>query len=262
MNEFLGAIILNKKIIFSVISLMIFMLFLGSVSASDIGSVDGALMVNDNNEDKIAAESEFAGTTFSELSSKISNSADGDTLILTKNISQDGDCEIVIDKPIIIVGNGNIINAEHTSRIFNITSDNVVLKDIVFYNGNSTGFGGAIHWSGNNGIMDGCSFFDNDVFKDEHTDAYGGAVAWYGKNGVMNSCIFSNNSAEVYAGAVRWSGENGFINNSIFISNLGLNAAGAVYLNNAQNTSIKGCVFSNNSGHTVAGALYVRNSPM
>ena len=252
---------------------MILILSLGSVSASDLltgdsGSVDGPdglLKINndvlnvDNNI--IKAESEFDGTTFSELSSKISNSFDGDTIILTNNISQDGDCEIVIDKAIILLGNGNVIDAEHASRIFNITSDNVVLKDIIFYNGNWTGFGGAIHWSGDNGIMEDCSFYNNAILEDENTDAYGGAVAWYGKNGVMNHCIFFNNTAETSAGAVRWSAENGFINNSIFISNYGLNAAGALYLNRAQNTWINGCEFRNNKGYTVAGGLYVRNSP-
>lgn len=133
-------------------------------NTESIGNTEGILSINNplNDEDN-NNNIEFDGTTFSELSSKISDSNNGDTIILTNNISQDGNSEILIDKSVIIIGNGNIIDAKHVSRIFNITAGNVVLKDIILYNGNTTGFGGSIHWSGADGLIENCSFFGNDV---------------------------------------------------------------------------------------------------
>lgn len=44
---------------------------------------------------------------------------------------------ILISKSIVIDGKGHTINANKISRIFNITADNVILRNINFINGNA-----------------------------------------------------------------------------------------------------------------------------
>ena len=255
---------MNNKIIKSLLALTLFLLLLSAVYASDdltvcnknIDDTSELLSVSESHEVK-----ESNATTFSELSDEISNCSEGDTIVLKNQIIQDGSSEILINKSITIIGNENFINANHTSRIFNITANNVVLKDIVLLCGNATGFGGAIHWSGDNGTLQNCLLTNNNIYKDEDSQAYGGAVVWYGQNGVIDNCYFFNNTAEVYGGAVRWNAPNGTIKKSTFSRNFGLNAAGALYLYRSQNALISDCSFSDNNGYTVGGAAYISYSP-
>ena len=55
---------------------------------------------------------------------------------------------IVINRSVTINGNGFTINAKGKARIFEVLVDNVVVKNIVFKNGNITGDGGAVHFGG------------------------------------------------------------------------------------------------------------------
>ena len=255
---------MNNKIIKSLLALTLFLLLLSAVYASDDLTVCNK-NIDDTSELLSVSESydvkESNATTFSELSDEISNCSEGDTIVLKNQIIQDGSSEILINKSITIIGNENFINANHTSRIFNITANNVVLKDIVLLCGNATGFGGAIHWSGDNGTLQNCLLTNNNIYKDEDSQAYGGAVVWYGQNGVIDNCYFFNNTAEVYGGAVRWNAPNGTIKKSTFSRNFGLNAAGALYLYRSQNALISDCSFSDNNGYTVGGAAYISYSP-
>ena len=100
-----------------------------------------------------------------------------------------------------------LLNAKGYTIIFNITADDVVLKDIRFENGNATGQyaygvnnGGAIYWTGSNGkITDNCQFTDNYA-------EYGGAVFvdHSGKNNTINGSVFKDNTAKYNGGGHKY----------------------------------------------------------
>lgn len=76
-----------------------------------------------------------------------------------------------IDTHFTLNMNGYAINAKGYCRIFNITGDNVVLKNIRLLNGNPDGRNGS-------------------------ADKNGGALLWLGQNGTMIGLTFLNNTAE------------------------------------------------------------------
>jgi len=85
--------------------------------------------------------------TFAELQANVTSATSGSTLTLTKNYEyEDGfDSEgVLIDKAMTIDGQGHKIDAKGKSKIFKITADNVIVKNIIFINGKS-GNGGAIY---------------------------------------------------------------------------------------------------------------------
>lgn len=193
---------------------------------------------------------------FDELESKINEVASGGTLTLDKdyeylNGSNKG---ILISKPITIDGAGHTLNGNRLSRMFNITSDNVILKNINFINGNSFGRyggvagGGAIYWSGANGLVENCNFTDNagsgiedDPFDKEETIVTedgqvihiirvrpmgaktneGGAIVWTGNGGTVSKCRFIHNTVGYpnTGGAICWRGDDGKVMESVFLEN-------------------------------------------
>ncbi|WP_298521280.1 hypothetical protein [uncultured Methanobrevibacter sp.] len=97
---------------------------------------------------------------------------------------------IIIDKPLTINGNGHTINANQSTRIFKITSDNTTIKNLILANGNTTGNGGAIYWESSNAYILNCSFENNTATIE------GGANHFY--NTLTNSTItgtYNNNTA-------------------------------------------------------------------
>ena len=197
------------------------------------------------------------GNSFEDLSLKINNTPEGGVLVLDRdyiyiNGSNKG---ILINKTIIIDGNGHTIDGNNASRIFNISADNVVIENINFINGNPIAKyfsrdigGGAIYWNGANGRVKNCNFSNNvirgiedDPFDKEeeivmedgtiiHTIRFrqmgakiteGGAIVWNGTNGTVLDCVFRNNHVG-YAnsgGAIQWRGDNGKILKSQFYQN-------------------------------------------
>ena len=196
------------------------------------------------------------GNSFEDLADKIANTPEGGVLVLDKdylyiNGSNKG---ILINKTITIDGNGHTLNGNHGSRMFNITADNVVIKNINFINGNAYGKyfskdagGGAIYWSGANGYIENCNFtnntgegIENDPFGEEiHTDENGttwysisfrpmgakinegGAIVWNGTNGTVFKCIFKTNGVGYpnSGGAICWRGDSGNVLESEFYNN-------------------------------------------
>ena len=195
--------------------------------------------------------------SFKDLSLKIANTPEGGILVLDRDYTyiNGSNKGILINKTIIIDGNGHTISGNNASRIFNISADNVVIKNINFINGNSIAKyfskdigGGAIYWNGANGMVKNCNFSNNmirgiedDPFDKEeeiimkdgtiiHTIRFrqmgakiteGGAIVWNGTNGTVLKCIFTNNHVG-YAnsgGAIQWRGSNGKILESQFYQN-------------------------------------------
>ena len=97
----------------------------------------------------------------------------GSTLILTKDYESGDDFEsngIIINQSITIDRHGHKIDAQGKSRIFKITADNVILKNINFINGNTTMQGGAVHFE-KSGTVSDCNFTNN---KATYLAAFGG----------------------------------------------------------------------------------------
>ena len=219
------------------------------------------------NSDSLAADKTGSGepisirSDYEELSNLINNTLEGGLLELNRDYKfvndskSDSNRGIIISKSITIDGKGHTINANKISRIFNITADNVILRNINFINGNALGRydridagGGAIYWYGDNGKILNCNFTNNTGFgieddpfdKEEeiitedgtviHTIRVrpmgaktneGGAIVWKGNNGTVSNCIFNNNDVGYpnSGGAIIWRGDNGKISNSTFFNN-------------------------------------------
>lgn len=197
---------------------------------------------------------EFADMgSFDDLSIKVNKTPEGGVLVLDKDYEYINGTNkgALISKSITIDGAGHTLNGNKLSRMFNVTSDNVTIKNINFINGNAFGRyygiagGGAIYWYGSNGLVEMCNFTDNagrgiedDPFEkeeiivlDDGTVIYqyrerpmgakineGGAIVWNGTNGVVSKCIFMNNHVGYpnSGGAICWRGDNGTILNSEF----------------------------------------------
>jgi len=196
--------------------------------------------------------------SFEELSNLINNTPEGGILILTKDyefLNETNSKGIKITKTITIDGNGHTINGNKISRIFNITADNVYIKNINFINGNAWARyfsmnvgGGAIYWIGANGKVENCNFTNNSCYgleedpfenEEEYVDENGtiihiihirpmgaktdegGAIVWKGVNGTVSKCQFTYNALGYpnHGGAICWRGNNGLIIDSVFLNN-------------------------------------------
>ena len=202
-----------KKIMFVSI-LLLAILAIGAVSASDENVTDELTVGEDLNIESSAVDSnEFVGAqdnqaisenasdmgTFGELSDLI-NGASGTTLNLTKDyIYVDGSGDgIEINKAITIDGKGHTIDANGKSRIFQLAysvSKNVVLKNIIFKNGYHEDSGGAVDISFTN-IKEfyNCSFINCSA-------GIGGAVRSYSPSQMVD-CSFINCSSTRNGGVV------------------------------------------------------------
>ena len=154
----------RKTLMLSFIICLSFLL-IATVNAEN--STDNNLTAND--DVVIVNDEPLKSGSFMDLSQKINETPENQELVLDRDYEYDEGSNhgIVVSKPIIIDGDGHTLDAKKSSRIFNVTADNVVLKNINFINGNALGFyenfygGGAIHWSGNNGSIQNCTFKAN-----------------------------------------------------------------------------------------------------
>ena len=146
-----------KKIL--IISLfLIVSLSLTAVSAND--------NVTSNEMQSMGLENDLqtqdVANTFENVQNTIENAEINSTVILSGTYEGTGH-EISIDKDITIDGLGNtVLNANHKSRIFNINTSNVILKNLNITNGFSPISGGAIASNGKLTIIN-CNFINNNV---------------------------------------------------------------------------------------------------
>ena len=111
---------------------------------------------------------------------------------------------------ITVNGNGHILTA--SSKIFTITSDNVILKDIIFKNTESS-YGGSIYWDGAYGNLLDCTFINCSSNR-------GGAIYWNALRGNIVNSTFINCSSSHSGDAVYWNSNYGSIIKSTFIGGL------------------------------------------
>ncbi|MBR0059452.1 MAG: hypothetical protein IJP99_09010, partial [Methanobrevibacter sp.] len=199
--------------------------------------------------------------TFTELNELIQNG--GNNIILDKNyiFSEGSDDEfinaiVISTDDLTIDGNNNVLDGNNMARIFQITGNNVLLKNIIFKNGNTNSTsdrGGAIAFYGINNTVDGCYFYNNTVA------LHGGAIAFYGINNTVDHCYFYNNTASL-GGAITATGGDSTrfvdLKNSVFSDNIATTNGGAFY-SYTYSVSSTNCTFINNkatySGSTLFG---------
>ena len=153
---------------------------------------------------------------------------------------------IVINRPVTINGNGITIDARGKGRIFNVTAENVTLKNINFINGKIEGDGGAVIFYGEGTVIN-CNFTGNKATGDYSS---GGAV-YIGGNGNVTNCNFTLNTA--YYGGAFYFKSNGNVANCNFTLNTASRVGGAVYFNSSG--SVTNCTFIDNTGND-GGAVY------
>ena len=200
------------------------------VAAFGDGLEDGALSSVEN-EDVAGNESgevpQSNPKTFTDLNDAIQNSTGGD-IYLNCSYAFDNDSDYsfkdgirITREGLTIHGNGHTLDGNNLARIFNIQA-NVVLKDIVFINGNGYD-GGAVHGDFNVFSFVNCTFVNN------HARLDGGAI--FGRCSV-EGCSFENNDAVRCGGAIYCNGDSERVysfSNSSFIKNHAGFSGGAVY---------------------------------
>ena len=124
------------------------------------------------------------GDSFEDLQEAIDFAKENDTVSILKSMSGNG-VPIIVNKSLTIDGNGVTLDGRYLSRIFYISSDNVVLKDLNMIQGanNLTPYSEGV--SNNNGtlVTKGISTDYKDLM-----EGAGAAIRWLGNNGcIVNS---------------------------------------------------------------------------
>ena len=245
---------LNKKLMILTI-ILVSLLAVSTVSAADnttsdvVGveettddavSVDGAEVVSAEDNQAIGNVGDVG--TFDELSGLIGNASQGSVLELDKDYKYvDGSNEgIQINQSITIDGKGHTLDGNMLSRIFYISANHVVLKDINLINAYAENDGGAVYFKyGSTGTIENCSFANNKVA----SQSSGGAVYFY-QGGEVRNCNFINNTAASYGGAVHFgSGSTGTIENCTFFNHIASSGSAVCFLGNGV---VAKCNFANN----------------
>ena len=121
--------------------------------------------------------------------------ATADNGIVTLNRNMDASGTILINASnVIIDGNGYTIDAKSKSRLFNITGDNVTIKNLRFINGKSINEGGAIH------VSSSCLTIINSTFENCIAQ-YGGVVYGNWTDIVIVDSTFADNEVKDFSGS-------------------------------------------------------------
>ncbi len=266
-------------------------IFIVSISFACASDTDGQILVNDtntpDNENILSIDNDgtningqtdsndlrdnentinITSKTFSELRNEIKSAEEGSTLFLLTDCS----CEsgfsydgIGIQKQLTIDGNGHTINGKNTARAFFIDANNVVLKNIIFINGNSEGHGGGtLLIRASNTVIENCTFKNS-------KDNYGGAIYINDKSKIdgtavtgtkINNCNFESNTAKKSGGAIYAYSKGNTITNSKFTNNKASELGGAVHIVEHNNHKITNNTFTSNRAEKEAGALGIMYS--
>ena len=224
-----GGFIINfkSKLMIVLIISLIFIL-ISSVSAQT-DDTDIVKDIDDNkNKLDILKDNGDVDGSFTDLATEISGSS---SINLTKNYVFDSSKDssykngIVINKNMVINGNGHIIDGNHSAKMFQITSGRVYLNNITFVNSNTSSNGGMIYFAGT------YLNISNSCFKNASIKANGAAIFINSGTADISNSDFINNVAEgnSYSGSIYINGGATVnIYKSNFIGNVG-NAGGAIY---------------------------------
>lgn len=185
--------------------------------------------------------------SFKDLKNDLLYVLPGETYNLDKDIYYgDADFECgkiginILRNNITINGNGHIIDANNRSRIFNIKGNNVKIYNLTIINSYIPDtLSSPITWSGNDGILSDCQFYNNAAL-------IGGAIKWTGNNGIINNTLFTENTASLIGGGIYFAGENNTLINSIFKNTFAPLTGEAIYFDsNSKNCSVITCRLNN-----------------
>ena len=258
---------MKKKLIFAIILLIIAM---GTVSASNSNTKlhatcdeiiintthsdfdDDPLKLGSNQEDSLLSEKNSNAGTFTELQNKINSAKKGSTITLTKDYhynnyfsSKNG---IKITKPITIDGNGHAIDGLKKSPLLLVlNTKNVVLKNIVFKNGNIEDVGSIGVFYSNNVKFNNCQFIDN------YAHDGGTVFLAYSNYSSFVACEFKNNLAE-YGSAAYLDHSTSSFDSCNFYDNWAYYDGGAIYLDYSS-SSFNSCNFYDNWAQHNGGAI-------
>ena len=185
------------------------------------------------------------GRDFTYLNGLIQNTPEGNEVSLDQDIIfvSDNDSAfkkgINVNRSITINGNCHTIDGMYIARVFNVTADNVIIKNLTILNVGGDLDGGAIYWSGVNGVLNSCTFNNCRVNDD------GGAIYWSGVNGVVSDCNFTGCKATGFGGAISFK-SNGVVSDCNFIECDSYSDDGGA-INFFNNGNVSGCSFINNS---------------
>ena len=160
--------------------------------------------------------------SFTALQLLIDENTDGN-LIFNNNFAFDSNTDDVngvnVNKSINIDGNGYAIDASGASSMFNVTGDDVNIRDVAIYN---------------------VAVSDN-----------GSVIIWSGDDGSINNVTFANNSIG-NGNVINVDADNLIISNSNFTNNSGINGD-IISINDVENTIISNSVFDDN--HLANGSV-------
>ena len=216
-------------------------------AVDDVVTVDKQDNINVENNQGILGENENIYGNFTELTNEIESTGEYQTLSLNNSYVFDSNCDssgyITLNKPLIIDGNNYFIDAKNSTDIFNIKSNDITLKNIIFKNAKGNG---AIVLRGGYCTIINCTFINNTIttFND------GGAICVMGNNCSIINCTFINNTVVKYSGgAICVKGTNCSIINSTFENNSAVQSGNCIIFSNvAKNGFIFGSKFFNNDG--------------
>ena len=165
------------------------------VSGTNIKTINNNNILGSGNIKISSATGELPQFTYTDLQNIIDNAPSGATIYLNgyfKYNSSDSITQITINKSLTIIGKGCIIDG-NGNRAFNITGNNVTIKNLNFVNCRVS-LGGAIYIGGSGGSISNCSFENCSATND------GGAIGISG--GSISNCSFENCSASRNGGAI------------------------------------------------------------
>lgn len=194
-----------------------------------------------------------SGYSFNALQDLINDAALGSRIDLDKNYFYDGQFDnseygVIINKTVIINGNGHVVNGLSKAAGFYVSAGNVVLENIIFTNTFSIN-GGAAYIAARNVTLINCSFINSTAVQNG-----GGIYSLFDVS--LDNCKFINDSANMGGGAYLVVSNAASIKNSFFNNNSALIHGSAVYASGMGTLLISSSNFTNNKARYNGGAVF------
>lgn len=252
---------MSKKILF-ILLILVGICAISHVSAEDTLDDGETQTLNDNVVEEVVGEvsddenplkSTHNLNSGEDIQAEIDSANEGDTIVLNGTFELSD--AVKINKTINIIGHGDGATVKYPTAfiskpgffVIDKTASNVVLSNIKFVSGDTSGNGGAILWQGSDGLISDCSF-DNCNAK----GGVGGAIFLEANNCNVTNCKFNKNEAGKEGGAIMLNGENCLIDNCTFNENRASKLGGAISITGSKGNKI---IRSNFTGN------YIKDSP-
>lgn len=286
---------MSKKILF-ILVILVGICAISHVSAEDVLDDGETQTLNDNVVEEVVGEvtgdedslkSTHNLNSGDDIQAEIDSANEGDTIILNGTFELSD--AVKINKTINIIGHGDGATVKYPTAfiskpgffVVDKTASNVVLSNIKFVSGDTSGNGGAILWQGSDGLISDCSFDNcnakvggaifleannsnvtNCKFNKNEVGEEGGAIMLSGDNCLIDNCTFNENRASDFGGAISITGKGNKIIRSNFTRNYikdsqdVISAGGGAIYSDSQGLIIDKCIFNgNNALNSIGGAI-------